>query len=136
MPPRQQPVTIDDARHRLLDDLFGSIDEKNTERFLRFLTDDAVFRFGSGPEVRGRDAIRDAVNEFFSTIDECRHVLHNILTDDGVLVCEGEVTYTRQDGCEITLPFANILEFAGEHISRYKIYADASPLYADQNVAR
>ncbi len=132
----QQPIKIDDARHRLLDDLFESIDGKNTERFLRFLTDDAVFRFGSGPEVRGRDAIRDAVNQFFSTIDGCRHVLHNILADDGMLVCEGEVTYIRQDGSEITLPFANILEFAGEHISRYKIYADAGPLYADQSVAR
>lgn len=75
------------------------------------------------------------MNEFFSTIGGCRHTLHNILADDGMLACEGEVTYTRQDGSEITLLFANIFEFTGERISRYKIYADAGPLYADKSGA-
>ncbi len=123
-------MAIDDARHRLLDDLFESIDEKNTDRFLVFLTDDAIFRFGSGPEVRGQSEIRNAVEDFFSTIAGCKHTLHKIFADDGTLVCEGDVTYTRQDGSEITLPFANVLEFAGDHISHYKIYADSAPLYA------
>ncbi len=123
-------MAIDDARHRLLDDLFESIDEKNTDRFLYFLTDDAIFRFGSGPEVRGQSEIRNAVEDFFSTIAGCKHTLHKIFADDGTLVCEGDVTYTRQDGSEITLPFANVLEFAGDHISHYKIYADSAPLYA------
>ncbi len=124
-------MAIDDARHRLLDDLFESIDEKNTDRFLHFLTDDAIFRFGSGPEVRGQSEIRDAVEDFFSTIAGCKHTLHNIFADDGTLFCEGDVTYTRQDGSEITLPFANVFEFAGDLISHYKIYADAAPLYAE-----
>lgn len=123
-------MSIDEATHRLLDDLFEAIDEKNTDRLMHFLTDDAIFRFGSGPEVHGHTDIRDAVNEFFSTIAGCKHTLHNILADNGTLVCEGEVTYTRHDDSEITLPFANVFEFEGDLISQYKIYADAAPLYA------
>jgi len=125
-------MTIDDARHRLLDDLFESIDTKNTERFLHFLADDAKFRFGSGPQVQGQSEIREAVNEFFSRIAGCRHTLHNFLADEGTLVCEGQVTYTREDGSEITLPFVNVLEFAGDLIAHYKIYADSGPLYAEE----
>lgn len=123
-------MIISDATHRFLDELFEAIDEKNTERFLRFLTDDAMFRFGSGPEVHGHAEIRDAVNEFFSTITGCKHTLHNILADNGTLVCESIVTYSRQDDSDITLPFANVFEFEGDLISQYKIYADAAPLYA------
>jgi hypothetical protein len=47
------------------------------------------------------------------------------------MVCEGEVTYTRHDESEITLPFVNVFEFEGELISHYKIYADSEPLYAE-----
>jgi hypothetical protein len=45
-------MTIDEAKHRLLDDLFESIDEQNVDRYLRFLTDDAIFRFGSAADMR------------------------------------------------------------------------------------
>jgi limonene-1,2-epoxide hydrolase len=125
-------MTVDEATHRLLDDLFASIDEKNVKRFLRFLTDDATFRFGSAEPVNGHAEIREAVEGFFATITGSKHVLGTIIADGGTLVCEGEVTYTRHDGTEITLPFANIFEFEGDVIAHYKIYADAAPLYAEE----
>ena len=126
-----QAVTADDAQHPWLDDLFAAIDEMNVERFLRFLTPDATFRFGSAAPAKGENEIREAVEAFFASISGCRHVLGNILADDGTLVCEGEVTYTRHDGSKITLPFANVFELDGELVSHYKIYADAAPLYAE-----
>ena len=122
-------MNVNDAKHAWLDDLLASIDEKNTDRFLRFLTDDAVFRFGSAAPVSGTESIRAAVDGFFSTIAGSKHVLDNILVEGGTLICEGEVTYTRHDESKITLPFANIFEMEGDLISHYKIYADAGPLY-------
>lgn len=124
-------MTVDDAKHRWLDGLFASIDEMNVERFVRFLTPDATFRFGSAAPAKGEDEIREAVEGFFASISGCRHVLGKIIAGDGTLVCEGEVTYTRHDGSEITLPFANVFELDGELVSHYKIYADAGPLYAE-----
>jgi ketosteroid isomerase-like protein len=122
-------VTLSEATHARLDDLFKAVDAKDTERFLDFLTDEASFRFGSAPPAQGREAIRIAVNGFFSTIAGCRHVLARIVAEDDVIICEGEVTYTRHDASEVTLPFANVFELVGELISAYKIYADAGPLY-------
>ena len=60
-----------------------------------------------------------------------KHELSAILADNGTVVCEGDVTYARHDGSEITLQFVNVLEFHGELIAHYKIYADAGPLYAE-----
>ena len=111
--------------------MFAAIDSKDGAAFAAYLTEDAIFRFGSAPPVQGRDAIQAAVEGFFGTIAGCSHRITNTLRQDDTLVCEGEVTYRRHDGSEITLPFTDVFEYAGELITHYKIYIDVSPLYAE-----
>ena len=123
-------MTSADSMQARLKDLFAAIDARDTERFLDFLTDEGYFRFGSTPPAQGKEAIRAAVGGFFSSIAGCRHSVARVIAEGDVLICEGEVTYTRHDSSEITLPFANVLDLDGELISSYKIYADAGPLYA------
>lgn len=113
-------------------DLFAAIDANDATAFVGFLTDDAVFRFGSAPAVNGREAIQAAVDGFFATIAGCSHSVTKTLGSGSTLVCEGEVTYQRHDGTDITLPFTDVLEYEGELISQYKIYMDVGPLYAGQ----
>jgi len=111
--------------------LFAAVDRQDTEAFVAYLTEDAVFRFGSAPAVQGRDAIRAAVDGFFGTIAACSHDVQNTLRNGSTLVCEGEVTYCRKNDTEITLPFTDVFEYDGNLISQYKIYIDINPLYAD-----
>ena len=111
--------------------LFAAIDRQDAAAFVGYLTDDAVFRFGSAPAVRGRDAIRATVDGFFDTIAGCSHAVNNTISGGSTLVCEGEVTYTRHNGTEITLPFTDIFEYDGDQIAQYKIYMDVNPLYAE-----
>ena len=124
-------MTVSDGQHRLLEDLFDSIDRMDTGRFLHFLCEDATFRFGSAEAASGHSEIRAAVDAFFGSIAGLSHRVDRVLADDGVLVCEGDVTYTRHDESQITLPFVNVFEMAGDLIQDYKIYADPSSLYAD-----
>lgn len=112
--------------------LFDSVDSKDTARFLSYLAPDAEFRFGSAPPVFGLEKTGAAVDGFFSSIGGCSHQLNNTWTADGTIACEGEVTYRRHNGSEITLPFVNVFEMAGDLISRYKIYIDIGPLYAEE----
>jgi limonene-1,2-epoxide hydrolase len=114
----------------LLTALFAAIDSKNADSFVDCLTADALFRFGSAPQVAGRDAIHEAVSGFFSSIAGVKHELRKTISDGDTLFCEGDVTYTRHDGSEITLPFVNVLEIESDMIADYKIYADIGPLYA------
>jgi ketosteroid isomerase-like protein len=111
--------------------LFAAIDAKDGAAFVAYLTEDAVFRFGSAPPVRGRDAIQAAVEGFFSTIAACSHTIAKTLRQGDTLVCEGVVTYTRQDGSEIALPFTDVFDYEGDLIAHYKIYMDIAPLFAD-----
>lgn len=113
-----------------LDQLFTAIDTQDTAAFLRFLAPDAQFRFGSSAMVRGHAAIGHAVDGFFASIAGCQHRLHKVWQQADSLVCAGEVSYRRHDGSGISLPFANVLELAGERITGYFIYADLGPLYA------
>lgn len=119
-----------DAMHDRLEALFKAVDAQDVESFLGFLTDGANFRFGSAPPAKGKEAVRATVGGFFSSIAACRHVLTRAVTESDVIICEGEVTYTRHDGSQLTIPFANFLELDGELIADYKIYADASALYS------
>jgi len=112
------------------DELFVSIDAMDTESFLEFLADDATFRFGSMPAVQGREAIRAAVDGFYASIAALKHVLQRRVAEGNAVVCEGEVTYTRHDGSDVTLPFCNMFEVDDGLISLYRIYIDAGPLYA------
>lgn len=123
-------MTASDAQQALLKRLFSAIDARDTETFAGVLADDATFRFGSALPVRGREEISAAVDGFFGSIAGLNHVLHTTLATGDTLVCEGDVTYTRHDGSEITLPFANFFDLDGEQITNYKIYVDIAPLYA------
>lgn len=113
-----------------LDDLFAAIDAKDADAFVGFLTDDAVFRFGSAPEVSGAVAIRDAVSRFFESIAGCQHTVDNIWTATATIACNGNVRYVRHDNSEITLPFADVFDMRDDRISAYRIYMDIGPLYA------
>jgi ketosteroid isomerase-like protein len=111
--------------------LFAAIDAKDGAAFVAYLTENAVFRFGSAPPVQGRDAIQAAVEGFFTTIAGCSHRIDNMLRQGDTVVCEGVVTYTRHDGSDIELPFTDVLEYEGILIAHYKIYIDIAPLLAD-----
>ena len=110
--------------------LFVSIDAMDTEGFLGFIAPGAEFRFGSTPPVQGHDAIRAAVEGFFSSFAALNHKLQRQVADGEAVVCEGEVTYTRHDGSKITLPFCNVFEIDNGLITLYRIYIDVAPLYA------
>jgi ketosteroid isomerase-like protein len=109
--------------------LFRAIDAMDADRFVSFLAEDAVFRFGNGPEEKGREAIRETVAGFFGLISGLRHRLLGTWAHPDAVICRGEVTYRRKDGSEVTLPFADVLGIRGGEIGEYLIYMDVTPLF-------
>ncbi|KHO49319.1 MAG: hypothetical protein QT04_C0060G0012 [archaeon GW2011_AR11] len=79
-------------------DLFRAIDRMDSRAFAGFLAEDAVFRFGNMPEVKGRGAITTAVEQFFSSIRGLRHRILHAWEQGSHVIVQGEVTYTRKDG--------------------------------------
>jgi hypothetical protein len=110
--------------------LFSSIDAKDTARFLSFLTADGDFKFGNLPAATGQAAIRSAVDGFFASIHASQHAIRNVWSVPDNVICQGQVTYTRHDHSQLTLPFANVFGMRGKLIHDYRIYIDATPLFA------
>jgi uncharacterized protein (TIGR02246 family) len=113
-----------------LEKLFAAIDAKDTAAFAEFLTEDAVFRFGNGSPVRGRDAVREAVAQFFAGVQALKHTVQESWAVPGAAVMHGQVTYTRHDGSRLTVPFANVLKLDGTRVREYLVFADASALWS------
>ena len=114
-----------------LQELFDAIDAMDTAAFTEFLTDEAQFRFGSAPIVKGKTAIAEAVGGFFKSIAALQHDIEFLTSRGEVVVVEGNVTYTRHDGHQVTLPFVDVFTMDGTNIANYKIYMDIAPLYAE-----
>ncbi|MFO7924130.1 MAG: nuclear transport factor 2 family protein [Bacteroidales bacterium] len=109
--------------------LFKIIDRMDAASFSSFLTDDVKFRFGNMPAVEGKDNVVEAVSGFYGSIRSLSHDIDNIWENEGVVVCNGTVTYTRHDSSKLSVPFANIFKMKGDRIKEYLIYADISELY-------
>lgn len=116
--------------HPWLLDLFRAIDRKDVDAILEFMTPGGVFRFGNAPGIQGHEAIRAAVSAFYDSFSAIRHELDRVWADGNTLVCEGRTTYTRHDGIEVKVPFADVFDLEGDRIAKYVIYADIAPLYA------
>lgn len=101
----------------------------DTEAFLGFLEDDARFRFGNAPAVIGKEAIRDTIDGFFASIRGLKHSIVETWFQGQAVICQGQVTYTRTDGSEVTIPFVNIWRMRNSRIGEYLIYIDINPLW-------
>ncbi len=111
--------------------LFTAIDSSDTEKFLSFLSDDAVFRFGNIPPVEGKANIRPFLEGFFQSIKGTHHDQIELWELEGVKLMNGWVTYTRHNDTRLTVPFANTFKMNGEKIREYFIFVDTSQLYQE-----
>jgi SnoaL-like domain len=111
-----------------LEKLFASIDARQTRAFVGFLCEDAVFRYGSNPEVHGREAIAHCVDQVFATFRASEHELQRHWDIADCRIAQGIVTYTRLDDAKVSLPFCNVLTMRGDFAARYEIFVDPTPL--------
>lgn len=114
-----------------LEDVAASIDAKDTKKFASFITPDGQFRFGNAPAVYGTEEIEKVVDWFFSTIKSSSHEILKTWIDDGSIVWQGRVTYTRLDDKVVPVEFVNVFNMEGDKIKDYLIYIDNSPLTAE-----
>lgn len=109
-------------------DLLASIDGMDADKFVSFMTDDAKFRYGSNPPVAGKAAIREYVAQFFGMFKGMRHELVDSWSHPDAVFVQGDVTYVKHDGSELTLPFLNCFKMFGDKVQEYLIYIDPTPL--------
>ena len=111
--------------------LFQALDAFDAHTFASFLTEDATFVFANQEPVKGKHAIRDYVARFFTSIAAIRHDVSETWTVPDAIISRGTVTYTRHNGTQLKVPFANVFRLRNERIQDYLIYVDNSKLYTE-----
>jgi hypothetical protein len=112
-----------------LEKIGRTIDSKDGAAFAKFITEDGIFRFGNAAEVKGRKAIADYVNAFFTMHNGSSHEIVNCWDHGDSIIWQGKVTYTRLDERKVDVNFTNIFYMDGDLIKQYLIYIDNSPLF-------
>lgn len=111
--------------------MFADIDAMRMDEFLSYLDPDATFRFGNAPEIRGHDAVREAIAGFWASIADLTHHMHDVWSvGDDVTVCRMDVEYVRKDGHHVTVPNVDVLSWKDGKIVDFKAYIDLAPVFA------
>jgi hypothetical protein len=112
-------------------DLYASVDAMRLDDFIAGLSPDVEVVVGNNPVMKGRQAVKEGIGHFWSTIDGLKHRLVNVVEGQGLTFLEAKVDYRRKDGREVTVPVVTVLERKGELVSSLRIYFDVAPVYAN-----
>jgi ketosteroid isomerase-like protein len=111
-------------------DLYANVDAMRLEAFIAGLTPDVEVVVGNNPAMKGRQAVKEGIGHFWSTIAGLKHHFVNVVEGQGLTVLEAKVDYLRKDGREVTVPAVTVLERNGELVKSMRIYLDVAPVYA------
>jgi ketosteroid isomerase-like protein len=111
--------------------LFADIDRMDPHAWASYLADDVVMRFGNAEPVYGRAACRDALAALYARVDGLRHEVVEQWEHGEATIVEANVTYTRIDGHEVTVPVVTIYRTGPDDlIFDYRVYIDVAPAFA------
>jgi limonene-1,2-epoxide hydrolase len=112
------------------DQLFDDIDSMEPDRFAAHLAANVTMRFGNAEPIHGRASAREAWHGFCETVKGVKHELLEQWTVGSATIVEANVTYTRLDDSQITVPVVTIYRESEGAIDDYRIYIDLAPLFA------
>jgi hypothetical protein len=111
-------------------EMLDAVDKMDADGFSRYFAPGCKMRYGNGPEVVGPTGVRDFSAGFFAGIDGICHQLLGVWRTEGGVVCQGECSYKRKDGTQVTLPFMTFSRRGDAGISEYLVYMDPAPIFA------
>lgn len=110
--------------------LFRVIDAMDSDQFVDYLSDEAVFVYGSGNPVTGKENIKNFLGAFYGNLIGIEHLITGVWEIGESTFVQTRCTYDLKDGREITIPAMNLFNMEGDLIRDYLIYADPTPMQA------
>ncbi|WP_210583710.1 nuclear transport factor 2 family protein [Streptomyces sp. GESEQ-35] len=113
------------------DALFAKIDGRELRAVADLFAEDATMVFGNGEPLSGRQAILAANAAFMDTIAGLRHRILDTWAVDATTIALTDVTYTRLDAGEVTLPAVTIWRVGDDGlIADLRVVLDLARVYA------
>ena len=109
--------------------VYDRADALDAEGYARFFEEDGTFTLANNPPMRGRAEIKAGLTEFFGTIAGMRHEFVRTDQIGDTEIMEAAVTYTREDGTQITLPGMTVCVRSQDQMRESRAYIDIGPLF-------
>jgi ketosteroid isomerase-like protein len=103
---------------------------KSLDDYVSFFAEDALYRFANYPPIRGRSAIREAATNFRQRVHGVSHAMQGTWESGDTVVFEMDITYTRLDGREVTVPCCDVFRISGDKIQEMRVFVDVTPVFS------
>jgi limonene-1,2-epoxide hydrolase len=96
----------------------------NLEEILAFMTDDAVYHNIPMEPLKGKDAIRKALEGFKGMMEGIEFQIHHTASTGNLVMNERTDTMVMRDGKKVAIPVAGVFELRDGKISAWRDYFD------------
>src|SRR4051812_31512847 len=110
---------------------FDKVDSQDLDGLGALCADDVTMVFANQEPLIGRAAVLAGNTGFYSSIKGLSHHIRNEWTFGATSIAETDVTYSRLDGKQVTLPATTIWDVDDTGlISQIRIFVDLAPVFA------
>jgi ketosteroid isomerase-like protein len=114
----------------IIDRLFSAVDKKDVQAYLGCFTEDAEYRAGNFPAVKGHQGIIEFSKPMLEMFSNVTHNVKNVWQSGDIVCCELDLTYVRRkDGKVVTVPCCDVIRLEGGKVKSLRAFLDASPAF-------
>jgi ketosteroid isomerase-like protein len=112
-------------------ELSGLVLQENWDRVKTFLTDDLMYKVGSGEPRHGKDAVSDFLAATFKNVAKLEsHDVRKVWEEPGMIAIEMDANYRLvKNGKMVKVACFDVYRMRGNQIYEWRVYADGSPLF-------
>jgi ketosteroid isomerase-like protein len=108
---------------------FAAVEANDIDQYVSMFTDDALYKIANYPAVTGPQGIREFAKPVMQMFKTVTHDIKDMWEFGDKVICEMDVTYTRQDGKVSTVPCLDIIQCEQGKVKRLQAFIDASPAF-------
>lgn len=117
------------SREEMVRRMCAQVDAGDAEGFASWFSDDAVYKFGNGASLTGRQAIREATEGAANALPWVRHQVDQVAEIGDQLFCRFTICTEAPDGQEVALPCVTVIWIAGGYVVDYRVHIDLAPAF-------
>jgi ketosteroid isomerase-like protein len=110
------------------EEFYAAVDAMDAGAVTRQCTPDTTLRFANHPSAQGREQVRAALEQVWSTLGGLHHTITTVTEQGARAVVEAMVDYTRLDGSVVSIPAATAIERRDGLVAGQWVYVDVTPL--------
>jgi ketosteroid isomerase-like protein len=108
---------------------FAAVEANDVDQYVSLFADDAIYKIANYPPVTGPEGIREFAKPVMQMFKTVTHDIKGMWEFGDTIICEMDVTYTRNDGKVTIVPCLDVINFEKGKVKKLQAFIDASPAF-------